>query len=214
MNASSACLRSLEPPPPPPPSRRSRSRPLTTPHARRPRTHTGRAQSQTKPHTGGAAAISSFGNLTVSGHHQRRRPPADPVAATGISPIGDQRQSNTTADDLSRDLRPPKWGASISLNNARRQNRSDQRRLAIALQRLQRQLATITKRITNSESEVVDELLERCPNAEKDVIRMFRNQPLVMRRLGLPRGLVTDLPEAAADTTPRVRKVSVVRDLA
>lgn len=212
MNVSSACLRPLDrPPPPPPPSLRSRVRPLTTPHARRPRTHTGRQrdQPQPRPDTRGAgrgAAISSFGDLTVSGY-QRRQPP-NLAASDGI--VNDRRLLNTTADDLSRDLRAPKWGASISLNNARRQNRSDQRRLTIALQRLQRQLATVTKRITDRESEVVDELLDQCPRAEKDVIRMFRNQPLVMRRLGLPRGGVAESPESVVENVPRVRKVCVV----
>ena len=215
MNTSSACLRPLDPPrpppppPPPPPSLRSRVRPLTTPHARRPRTHTGGAQSQKRPGARCGAAISSFGNLTVSGY--QRRQPVDRIAASDGVVLDDPRQLNTTADELSRDLQAPKWGASISLNNARRQNRSDQRRLAIALQRLQRQLATVTKRITDRESEVVDELLERCPRAEKDVIRMFRNQPLVMRRLGLPRGGVGDSPEATVDNATRSRKVRIAR---
>lgn len=78
-------------------------------------------------------------------------------------------------------------GYSVSISNAKRQNRGEQRRLANHLSTLDDNVKRMQENILTQQKEIIDELLEKYPDLKKQICLVLRDKSQLLMKLGLPR---------------------------
>ena len=99
-------------------------------------------------------------------------------------------QINQKADRLSYELTSvgaTRLKRTVSLSNATRLNRCEERKLIYKLSRLDKQLDYLTDKVTDMEKTIVEDFLVKYPHLEREVTVIFKEKHGLKRKLGLPK---------------------------